>query len=125
MSPSKMTDKEKTIWKVEILKHSEDMDDLIDEKIKQIKAERQKITDCMEESKNLIDSYDTAVDRIGMKYKRVPADYNKYEQLINSANQPSQKKKTMPIIESTDLDQSHSKCKNSINKWQINYKLNP
>ena len=54
----------------------------------------------------MISTYETAVDRIGQKYKRTSAalDQNKYEELINSAN--AQKKKTMPIVENTDLDDS-------------------
>ena len=34
--PKDMTEQEKIIWKVEILKQSEDMDDLIDQKIREI-----------------------------------------------------------------------------------------
>lgn len=34
--PELMTENEKVIWKVEILKNSEDMDDLLDLRIKQI-----------------------------------------------------------------------------------------
>jgi len=32
--PSQMTEHEKIIWKVEIMKHSEDMDDMIDQRIR-------------------------------------------------------------------------------------------
>lgn len=99
-----MNEKEKVVWKVEILKNAEDMDDLIDQRIREIQAERNKINDVVQDSKNLVNAYEAAVDRIGYKYKRSAAEQSKYEELINSANQ--QKRKTMPMVENTDLDES-------------------
>ena len=79
-----MTEQEKVIWKVEILKHSEDMDDLIDQKIREIQDERDKINECVKDSKQMINSYETAVDRIAAKSKRPNMiDPSFYERLIN------------------------------------------
>lgn len=41
------------------------MDDLIDQRIREIQAERKKITDCMADSNNVINTYENAVERIG------------------------------------------------------------
>lgn len=59
-----MNEREKIIWKVEVFKQSEDMDDLIDAKIKQIQDERMKIAEVVDSNKGLIAVYEEAVDRI-------------------------------------------------------------
>ncbi|CDW71224.1 UNKNOWN [Stylonychia lemnae] len=106
MDPSEMTEKEKIIWKVEILKNSEDMDDLIDQKIRMIQEERFKINECMTGATDTISTYQKAVDRIAAKSRREPlVEQSRYESLINMARDDRQKKKTLPLIESFDVDQ--------------------
>lgn len=65
--PKDMTEQEKIIWKVEIFKQSEDMDDLIDEKIRMIQEERAKITEMVAGNQDMIKVYEEAVDRIAKK----------------------------------------------------------
>ena len=62
--PKDMTENEKIIWKVEIFKQSEDMDDMIDEKIRQIQQERSKLTNMADGNDDMIKVYKEAVDRI-------------------------------------------------------------
>lgn len=68
-SPSKMNDNEKVIWKVEVFKQSEDVDEILDQRIKMIQEERDNIKNAISNNNNVINTYEQAVDRIGNRAK--------------------------------------------------------
>ena len=106
-----MTEQEKVIWKVEILKQSEDMDDFIDEKIRQIQEERFKNNQVITSTKETIAFYEDAVDRIGKKGRRDP---ELKKAISDSELTPSKKsilmrdtrnmRKKIPVVETVDVD---------------------
>jgi hypothetical protein len=59
-----MTDQEKSIWKVEIFKQSEDLDEEIDKRLHMIDEERERINNTVKNNKDAIAMYHEAVERI-------------------------------------------------------------
>ena len=55
--PSQMTDQEKTIWKVEIFKQSEDVDEELEKKLQVIHEERERIKNTVSTNKDSIAMY--------------------------------------------------------------------
>ena len=49
-----MSEQEKTIWKVEIIKQSEDVDDEIDQRLNQITEERARIKETVNSNRGFI-----------------------------------------------------------------------
>ena len=60
-----MTDQEKLVWKVEIFKMCEDTDDIIEIQKKSLDEQRAIVKSIIQDSKNVITTYEEAVDRIG------------------------------------------------------------
>lgn len=63
--PKDMTEMEKVIWKVEVQKLCEDTDEMIAEGKVRIEIDRQGIKTLIKDSRQVITSYNEAVDRIG------------------------------------------------------------
>lgn len=70
MDPKLMSDNEKTIWKVEVMKQSEDMTEEIDKRLEQIDEERERIKQAVDNNKSAINMYNEAVDRIAKSSRR-------------------------------------------------------
>ena len=112
-----MTDREKVIWKVEILKQSEDMDDLIDAKIKQIQDERLKIAEVVEGNKGLIAVYEEAVDRIAKQHKKELKKSTSDSDLKKKAEEEKRGRR-VPQINTMDVeDKAKLKPKAQLNKF--------
>ncbi len=65
--PSQMTDKEKVIYKVEVFKQMEDVDEVLTARIRMIEEERGKIQNAITQNTNTITVYNDAVDKIGRR----------------------------------------------------------
>lgn len=77
----------------------------------------------MNESKQMIKVYDQAVQRIGYRGKStLNEEASKYEKMINHLNRD--KKRTLPLIESTDLDGPQAKPRVKAGLQQFNKNLN-
>lgn len=63
--PKDMTEMEKVIWKVEIQKLCEDTDEKMADRKLKMKIEREGIKNFIQDSRQVISTYNDAVDRIG------------------------------------------------------------
>lgn len=62
-----MTENEKVVWKVEVFKQCEDTEDYINQRLKDIEQQKFEMLNVINESKNVITTYNTAVDRIAKR----------------------------------------------------------
>ena len=76
--PSEMTEHEKIVWKVEIFKQCEDTDDYVYKKLETAEQKKNELKNLIRDTKNVIQTYNDAVDRIGRK-----AEENRPKPVIN------------------------------------------
>ncbi len=108
--PKAMSENEKIIWKVEIMKQSEDVDEEIDKRLAQIEEERERIKQTLDNNKNTITLYNEAVDRIAKSSRRKVQEEQKYLNKSPSGYIPKYmrrlNKEKLPDVQATSVETS-------------------